>query len=90
METLKVYFEETDDFNQLIFTDGETAKILGGGSDGTFEGMDLYGEDVVNQLKQYFEESYFDLTDFYNLWGDEMDFEGIEPELENAELIYEN
>ena len=44
---MKVYFAKTDGGNQVIMTDGETAKIFDAAPTGVFEGIDLYAEDAA-------------------------------------------
>lgn len=47
----QVYFFETSDHKEVVFTDGLTAKFYGTGKSGFFEGVDLYKSDAVKKVK---------------------------------------
>lgn len=90
---MKVYFEKTNGNNNVIITDGETAKIYDGAPTGIYEGIDLYAVDATEQLKKHFAELYAagELNDYSDIYSsDELDFSEIADELEDAELIFEN
>ena len=90
---MKVYFEKTNGNNLVIITGGETAKIFDAAPSGIYEGVDLYADDAVEQLKERFKqlEESWELNDYSNIYGpDEMDFDDLAEELKDAELIFEN
>lgn len=91
---MKVYFAKTDGGNQVIMTDGETAKIFDAAPTGVFEGIDLYAEDADEQLKNHFEEAENagELNGYSEIYSsNEIDFdEALAEELKEAMLIFEN
>lgn len=95
---MKIYFEKTNGGNQVIFTDGETAKIYDAAKSGIFEGIDLYAEDAEDQLREYFskKDESGDLNGYNEMYSEnEIMEDGIEQlikELEENEaaLIFEN
>lgn len=91
---MKVYFEKTDGGNQVIVTDGETAKIFDAAPTGVFEGIDLYTEDAEEQLRKHFEdaENAGELNGYNEMYSEnEINFEeALADELEEAILIFEN
>lgn len=91
---MKVYFAKTDGGNQVIMTDGETAKIFDAAPTGVFEGIDLYAEDADEQLKNHFEEAENagELNGYDEMYSkNEIGFdEALAEELEEAILIFES
>ena len=91
---MKVYFEKTNGVNQIIMTDGETAKIFDAAPTGIYEGIDLYAEDAEEQLRKHFEdaENAGELNGYNEMYSEnEIDFdEALADELEEAILIFEN
>lgn len=92
---MKVYFEKTDGNNNVIITDGETAKIFDAAPSGIYNGVDLYADDAADQLKAKFEEQEAsgELCDFFEIYSAyEMPLEDIAEELEEQEaiLVFEN
>jgi hypothetical protein len=86
---MKVYFENNNAFRNVIFTDGETAKIFNGAGDGKFDGIYLYGDidQVIEQLKQYFME--VDLNDYDEINGDlTVDYDELADEINSMVEIY--
>lgn len=47
----QVYFFETYDYKEVVFTDGLTAKFYGTGKSGFFEGVDIYESGAVEKVK---------------------------------------
>lgn len=47
----QVYFLETSDYKEVVFTDGLTAKFYGCGNSGFFEGVDLCEAGAVEKVK---------------------------------------
>lgn len=78
--------------NSVVLTDGKTAKIYEG-TNGFYDGIDLYAEDAKEKLEAYFSgieakgemESYKDIHCEHG----EVGFEEIESELENAALLFD-
>lgn len=90
---MKIYFEKTNGGNQVIMTDGETAKIFDASPSGVYEGIDLYAEDAEKKLKKHFSdlEECGDLNVFDEIYSDnETNFEDVIGELENAILVFSN
>lgn len=92
---MKVYFEKTDGNNNVIITDGETAKIFDGAPKGIYEDVDLYAGDAAERLKAKFEEleESGKLNNFNEIYSpDEIPLANILTELEeqNAILVFEN
>ena len=90
---MKIYFEKTNGNNLVIITDGETAKIFDAAPSGIYEGVDLYTEDVADQLRARFKglEEAGELNDFEDIYSaDETPIEELAEELEVAELVFEN
>ena len=91
---MKVYFEKTDSDNNVIITNGGTAKVFNGAPDGTYEGVDLYADNAVELLSQRFKEldENGELQNFDNIYSsNEIPFEDIKEELEvyAAKLVFE-
>lgn len=89
---MKVFFEQTNGNNLVIITDGVTAKIYDCAPDGSFEGIDLYTESTAEDLKRHFEKlaKTGELAEFEDMRSDnEMNFDEIEEELKESELIFE-
>lgn len=82
---MKIYFEKTNGNNKVIFTDGKTAKVFDGAPTGRVDGVDLYGENAAEELRKKYEPAAFDFEDVSD--HNEVDFEEIEEELEESELI---
>ena len=51
---MKVYLLETDDYNAVVFTDGETAKVKHTDDYGNVDGVDLYNENAINNLRKIY------------------------------------
>ena len=86
---MKIYFEATNAYNNVIFTDGENAKVFNGVPNGMFEGVDLYGDDAVQQLKDFYREAAEsgEINDFDEITGgDEIELDELD--LSDAEMIY--
>ena len=84
---MKAYFGKTNGNNVVIITDGITAKIFDGAPDGKFEGVDLYSENVLEELRALFESA--EIPDFSEMYSEnETDFSEIEEELEESKLVY--
>ena len=47
----QVYFFETYDYKEVVFTDGLTAKFYGTGKSGFFESVDIYESGAVEKVK---------------------------------------
>lgn len=89
VEGMKVYFENTNAYRNVIFTDGETAKIFNGTGDGKFDGIYLYGDvdQVIEQLKKYFAEA--NLNDYDEINGDlTIDYEDLADGIDDMVEIY--
>jgi hypothetical protein len=89
---MRAFFEEANGNNLVIITDGVTAKIYDCTPDGIFEGIDLYTETTVEDLKKHFAKlaETGELADFEDMHSDnEMSFDEIEEELEESVLIFE-
>ncbi|RZT00885.1 hypothetical protein [Cuneatibacter caecimuris] len=85
---MKIYLEKTNGNNLVIITDGKTAKIFDGAPTGTFEGVDLYTENTVEELKKFFAET--ELNEYNEIHCEnEVNFEDIAEELETAEQVLE-
>ncbi len=88
---MKVYFLETNSGNNVVITDGETAKVYDAAPSGIFEGIDLYSDDATEQIKNHFEKIYAsgELNEYNEIYSEnEVDFEDIEEELEDATLVF--
>lgn len=85
---MKAYFEKTNGNNLVIITDGKTAKIFDGAPDGIFEGIDLYTENTVEELKKFFTKEGLNEYDEIHC-ENEVNFEDIAEELETAEQVFE-
>lgn len=51
----QVYFLNTSDYNEVVFTDGLTSKFYGSGNSGFFEGVDLCESGAVEKVKDVLE-----------------------------------
>ena len=90
---MKIYFEKTNGNNLVIITDGENAKIFDAAPTGIYNGVDLYEDDALEQLRERFREleEAGELNDFNDIYSpDEMPAEDLAEELEVAELVFEN
>lgn len=90
---MKIYFQKTNGSNSVIITDGEMAKVFDAAPSGIYEGVDLYDENVADQLRKRFREldETGELNDFYNIYSpNEMPLEYVKNEIKNhSELIYD-
>ena len=94
---MRVYFEENNAGNIVVITDGKTAKVFDGASDGTYEGIDLYSEDAVEQLRARFAEllESGELNDYADIYSpneiNPEEMESLMAELEEleAELVFD-
>lgn len=87
---MRTYFLKTN--NTVIITNGETAKIFDAAPSGIYEGIDLYSENAAEQLKRRFSQLSADgeLNDYQDIYSpNEVAFEDIEEELEDAVLVFE-
>lgn len=86
---MKIYFKKDNAYNNVIFTDGETAKVFNGTPDGMFEGVDLYGDNAAQDLRDLYQAAAQsgDLNDFDEITGGD---EIGDMDLDDAELIYED
>ena len=90
---MKVYFLVTDGGNMVVITDEETAKVFDAAQSGVYEGVDLYSENAAEQLAGIFKKlnASGDLNGYCEIYSkDELDFEEIKEELEDATLVFEN
>lgn len=90
---MKVYFLETNASNMVIITDEETAKIFDAAPSGIYEGVDLYSENAAEQLADSFNKinESGELNDYFEIYSkNEVDFEEIKEELEDATLVFES
>lgn len=92
---MKIYFEKTNSTNQVIFTDGETAKIYDAAPSGIYEEIDLYEEDAEEQLRKHFSKLHEtgEMNGYNDMYSENaVDFDDIAAELEENEatLIFEN
>ena len=67
----QVYFLKTSDYNEIVFTDGLTAKFYGSGNSGFFEGVDLCESNAVEKVKAALEnlQKSGELEKFDNLYS---------------------
>lgn len=67
----QVYFLETSDYKEVVFTDGLTAKFYGCGNSGFFEGVDLCESGAVEKVKAVLEKmkKSGELENFDNLYS---------------------
>lgn len=67
----QVYFLQTSDYNEVVFTDGLNAKFYGSGNNGFFEGVDLCGSGAVEKVKATLEnlQKSGELENFNNLYS---------------------
>lgn len=89
---MKIYFEKANGNNNVIITDGETAKIFDAAPSGIYEGIDLYSKDAAEQLAEHFNglEESGELNDYADMYSaNEVDYEDIAEDLEDADLIFE-
>ena len=87
----KVYFLKTNDYNNVVITDGITAKIYGGEPTGIYNGVDLYAEDATEKLQAVFkaQEEAGELQTFEELYSsEEVTAEEIAEQLEDLKPIY--
>lgn len=86
---MKIYFVKNNAYNMVVATDEKIAKIFNGASnDGMFEGIDLYSENVIEELEKYFRDAE-NIGDFRDWNGDsEAEYDDIEKELNDATLLY--
>ena len=87
---MKIYYVKTDSYNEVVITDGETAKVYTCAPNGTFEGIDLYAENASFLLKAYFRKEMDDLEVYENMWCEngEMAYRDVADLLEGADLVY--
>lgn len=95
---MKIYFEKTNGGNNVIITDGSTAKVFDGAPSGIFEDVDIYAEDAAAQLRARFQalaadgnlNDYSDIYSSNEIGTDEM--EALMQELEDmeAELVFDS
>lgn len=67
----QVYFLNTSDYKEVVFTDGLTAKFYGTGKSGFFEGVDLCESGAVEKVKAVLEDlqKSGELEKFDNLYS---------------------
>lgn len=67
----QVYFLQTSDYNEVVFTDGLTAKFYGTGKSGFFEGVDLCESGAVEKVKAVLEnmQKSGELKEFDNMYS---------------------
>lgn len=81
---MRIYLLKTDDYNSVVVTNGETAKIFDCAPSGKYEGIDIYADDAIDRLKDFFEEQKDDMNDFNDIWCEnEIPFSNIK----NCDLI---
>lgn len=86
---MKIFFEKTNGNNNIIFTDGEKAKVCDFAPSGKMDGIDLYADDAGKQLKKYFQNT--EINDFYGMPGDEIAVAEIADEIEElSELVFDD
>ena len=90
---MKAYFLESNGCNFVIITNGIGAKVYNGAPDGRYDGIDIYAENAAEELRKSFSEleEAGELSSYWELYSDnEVEYPDIEPELENAELVYDD
>lgn len=85
---MKVYFSN----NVIVFVEGNDVKCTEGNVPGYYDGIDLFEENALTNLRQYFEEiaKAGELSDFWEIYcpnEGELD-DDFRRELEEADLIY--
>ena len=86
---MKVYFSN----EEVIITNEQAAKIFDAAPSGIYEGVDLCADDAAEQLREKFQElsDSGNLNDFDDIYSsNEVPFEELSEELEDAELIFED
>lgn len=86
---MKVYFSN----EEVIITNEQAAKIFDAAPSGIYEGVDLCADDATEQLREKFQKLYNsgNLNSFEDIYSsNEVPFEELSEELENAELVFEN
>lgn len=86
---MNIYLLKTNAYNEIVFESNGTAKITESAPSGKFEGIDLYGESAVEELKDWFANNADDI-DYNDIYCEnEYDFKNILNDVEafNEELI---
>lgn len=86
---MKIYLMKTNAYNEIVFESNGMAKITESAPSGRFEGIDLYGENTVEELEKWFADNADDI-DYDDIYcEDEHDFKDILNDAEefSAELI---
>lgn len=91
---MKIYLLKTLAGNNIVFEENGMAKIKDYAPDGKIDGVDIYGENAIEELRQYFA-SIADELYYNNIYSDiEYDFAEIKEEIEDFHeeliLIYED
>lgn len=65
---VQIFFWQNNAYNAVIFTDGEYWIVFDGNSHGKFDGeVDLYGDNVIDDLKNYISKTDFNyFNELYN------------------------
>lgn len=77
----------------VIIENGNAAKIFDAAPSGIYEGVDLCADDAAEQLREKFQElsDSGNLNDFDDIYSsNEIAFEELSEELEDAELVFES
>lgn len=75
---MTVYLLETDAENDVVFYQDGMAKIMDFAPSGMLAGVvDLYGDNVVEELKKYFSQNAGTAEDFWSMVDDEIKFDLI-------------
>lgn len=88
---MKIYFERTNGNNLVIAAEGRSAKIYDAAPSGIYAGVDLYAEDVADQLREKFLEldEAGELNGFNEMGGEEIKIgNNLFDELTGAELVF--
>ena len=93
-DMFKIYFVEGNADNMVVFTNGIGAKVTNCAPSGKLDIVDLYADDAAEQLRKYFSElaEAGEINSYNELYSPngEIEYPDIEPELENAELVYDD
>lgn len=75
---MTVYLLETEAANDVVFCQDGMAKIMGFAPSGMLAGVvDLYGDNVVEELKKYFSQNAGTADEFWSMVDDEIEFDLI-------------
>lgn len=63
---MKIYFLETNAYNSILIVEGDQAKVISPDSSGCINGIDLYTDDAVIQLQNFYKAATPDSFDNIN------------------------